>query len=154
MHSQKVKAKTKEWLRRYIPAEILGTLLSLTAAWIVYDHTHSFAIAAASGWVGEGLGFYGYFITTELLLSAKRYQEYSLVKRISLAAARASTNLFVEFVPAELLDNFFIRPLAMYSLPQLIHPYPIGFLAGKFSADALFYLLAIVGYEARKRWLH
>jgi hypothetical protein len=57
-------------------------------------------------------------------------------------------------MPAEILDNFFIRPFAMYIAPQYIHPYPIGFLAGKFSADLIFYALAIIGYESRKRWLH
>lgn len=154
VNGQKLKAKTKEWLRRYVPAEILGTICSLAAAWVAYSHTHSFIAAAASGWVGEGFGFYGYFITAELLLNAKRYSEHPFIKRVSLAAVTSSTNLIVEFVPAEVLDNFFIRPLAMYSFPQFIHPYPLGFLVGKFSADAIFYLLAIVGFEARKRWLH
>ena len=154
MNSLKLKSKTREWLHRYIPAEILGTVLALIAAWAVYAHTHSYISAAASGWVGEGFGFYGYFITTELILNSKFYREYSFLKRLPRAAARASTNLIVEFMPAELLDNFLIRPLAMYSIPQVIHPYPVGFLVGKFSADAVFYLFAIMGYEARKRWLH
>ena len=154
MHIQKMRAKTKEWLRRYIPAEILGTSLALIAAWIVFSRDHSFVAAAAAGWIGEGLGFYGYFVTSELLFNAKRYQGYPLIKRISLGIATASTNLIVEFMPAEILDNFLIRPLAMYSFPRFIHPYPIGFLVGKFSADAIFYLLAIIGYEAKKRWLH
>jgi hypothetical protein len=154
VNRRKLKTKTKEWLRRYIPAEILGTIFSLIAAWVAYSHTHSFIAAAASGWVGEGSGFYGYFITTELLLNAKHYKDHSLIKRVSLAITKASTNLLVEFAPAEILDNFIIRPFTMYSFPQFIHPYPIGFLAGKFSADAIFYIFAAVGYEARKRWLH
>jgi len=148
------RAKTREWLRRYIPAEILGTIGALLAAWVVYTHTHSYIAAAAAGWVGEGIGFYGYFITTELLLGSQKYSRYPLLKRISLAIATASANLFVEFLPAELLDNFIIRPFLMYLVPQYIHPYPLGFLVGKFSADILFYALAIVGYETRKRWLH
>lgn len=153
MNRSRLKEKTREWLRRYIPAEILGTIFALAAAWLVYSRTHSFIAATAAGWTGEGLGFYGYFIVSELLFNARRYQAYPPVKRVSRAAAKASTNLVVEFMPAELLDNFLIRPLTMYSFPQFIHPYPVGFLAGKFSADAIFYLLAIGGYEARKRWL-
>ena len=154
MPTQDFKSKRAEWLRRYIPAEILGTLFALLGAWTTYTHAHSYVAAAASGWVGEGIGFYGYFVTLELLQSAKRYGEHALWKRLSLAVAAASTNLLVEFLPAEVLDNFIIRPLAMYAAPLYIHPYPVGFLAGKFSADILFYALAIVGYEARKRWLH
>jgi len=42
----------------------------------------------------------------------------------------------------------------MYLAPHYIHPYPVGFLAGKFSADIIFYVFAVIGYELRKRWLH
>ena len=153
MDKQSLTAKRSEWLRRYIPAEILGTVTALIGAWSVYAHSHSFIAATASGWLGEGIGFYGYFVTLELVTNGKRYHEHTFVKRVSLAIAAASTNLLVEFLPAELLDNFIIRPYLLYLLPHYVHPYPLGFLAGKFSADALFYGLAIVGYEARKRWL-
>lgn len=146
-------SRRREWLRRYIPAEIIGTTTALIGAWVVYAHSRSFVLATASGWVGEGLGFYGYFISVELLASSRRYRDQSLLKRLALAVTAASTNLLVEFLPAELLDNFIIRPYLMFLVPHYIHPYPVGFLAGKFSADILFYALAIVGYEARKRWL-
>jgi hypothetical protein len=154
MDKQTFKTRRKEWLRRYIPAEILGTAAALLGAWAVYAHTGSFIAATASGWVGEGIGFYGYFITLELRANHQRYSQHSLIKRVSLAIAAASTNLLVEFLPAEVIDNFIIRPYLMFLLPHYIHPYPIGFLAGKFSADVLFYTLAIAGYEARKHWLH
>lgn len=146
--------KRKEWLRRYIPAEILGTTTALAGAWIAYAHTNSFVVATASGWVGEGIGFYGYFIALELATNAKRYRHHAFIKHVTLAITAASTNLLVEFLPAEVVDNFIIRPYLMYLLPHYIHPYPVGFLAGKFSADVLFYALAIVGYETRKRWLN
>lgn len=153
MPGQKLKQKTKEWARRYIPAEILGTAGALIAAWIVYVHTHSYVAAAAAGWIGEGIGFYGYFVSTELLLNARKYREHPFFKRVLLAVGIASSNLLVEFAPAEILDTFFIRPFAMFLAPQHIHPYPIGFLVGKFGADLVFYLLAVIGYETRKRWL-
>lgn len=153
MDHRPLKAKRKEWLRRYIPAEVLGTTLALAAAWVTFAHTHSFIAATASGWVGEGIGFYGYFITLELLAGSKRYSSRSPMRRVSLAITAASTNLLVEFLPAEILDNFIIRPYLMFLVPHYVHPYPLGFLVGKFSADIIFYALAIVGYEARKRWL-
>src|ERR1039458_2972151 len=153
MVNSRLRLKTKEWLRRYIPAEVLGTLLALIAASLVFSHSHSYVLAAGAGWVGEGIGFYGYFISTELIVNHQKYRHYSILKRLATVIGVASTNLFVEFAPAEILDNFFIRPYAMYIVPQYIHPYPIGFLVGKFSADIIFYMLAIVGYETRKRWL-
>ena len=140
-------------MRRYVPAEVIGTVIALMAAWGAYVHTHSYIVATASGWLGEGAGFYGYFITTELLLQHEKYRQHPVFKRLSKAVAAASTNLLVEFAPAEVLDNFFIRPFAMYEAPHYIRPYPLGFLVVKFSADIVFYALAIVGYELRKRWL-
>lgn len=146
-------SRKKEWLKRYIPAEILGTFIALIGAWSTYAHSHSYIAATATGWIGEGIGFYGYFITIELLQNHVRYAEHRIIKRLALAVVAASTNLLVEFMPAEVFDNFIIRPFAMYLAPQYIHPYPLGFLVGKFSADLIFYVLAVAGYEARKHWL-
>lgn len=146
-------SRKKEWLKRYVPAEVLGTIIALGGAWITYLHTHSYVAATATGWIGEGLGFYGYFITVELLQNHMRYAEHRTIRRMGLAVAAASTNLLVEFMPAEVFDNLIIRPFAMFVAPQYIHPYPFGFLVGKFSADLIFYILAIIGYEARKHWL-
>jgi len=153
MNHIKLRGKTKEWLYRYIPAEVLGTIGALLAAWAVYNNTNSYVAAAAAGWIGEGIGFYGYFVTSELLQNSKKYQQYPPIKRILLASAAASTNLLVEFLPAEILDNFIIRPYLMYLVPQYIHPYALGFLVAKFSADIIFYVFAIIGYETRKHWL-
>jgi len=154
MSQIKLKGKTREWLKRYIPAEALGSICALIAAWLVYSHTHSYITAAAAGWVGEGIGFFGYFITTELIQGSKKYYHLPLINRIFSAVTAASANLLVEFLPAEIIDNFLIRPYAMYIAPQYIHPYPLGFLVGKFSADIFFYIFAIIGYEVRKSLLH
>lgn len=153
MDKQKFKAKRNEWLRRYIPAEVLGTVTALIGAWATYAHTHSFIAATAAGWVGEGIGFYGYFITTELLIHTKRYRQHGIVKRVTFAISAASTNLLVEFMPAEIIDNILIRPYLMFLAPHYIHPYPLGFLVGKFSADLLFYVFAIAAYETKKHCL-
>ena len=154
MEKQSFKDKRKEWLRRYIVAELLGTVVALLAAWIVYAQSGSFIVATAAGWIGEGVGFYGYFITVELLFHATTYKQYKKLKRISLALAATSANIFMEFMPAEILDNLLLRPFLMYLAPHYIHPYPVGFLAGKLGADVLFYTLVITAYEARKHWLH
>lgn len=150
--TQTFKEKRKEWLKRYIPAEIIGTTTALLSAWVAYSQTGSFVIGAAAGWIGEGIGFFGYFITLELVHTHAYYQGYGLWRRLTLTVAAASRNLIVEFLPAEIIDNFIIRPFAMYAVPIYVHPYPLGFLIGKFAADIIFYGIAIVGYEGRKRW--
>ena len=146
------KQKNKEWLRRYIPAEILGTITALTAAMIAFGVSGSYITAAAAGWLGEAVGFFGYFISMELIAANTEYRSFPPFKKFIRAAKRSSTNLLIEFLPAELIDNFLIRPFLLYLGPLLIHPYVLGFLAGKFSADIVFYLFAIVGYETRKKW--
>lgn len=147
---QQTRNKLREWTRRYLPAEILGTITALLAAWISFEHTHSYLAATAAGLLGEGIGFFGYFITAELATHSREYRDKPFFKRIGLIIAKASTNLLVEFGPAELLDTYLVRPVAMFIIPQHIHPYVVGFLVAKFSADILFYAIAIAGYETRK----
>lgn len=146
--------KRREWIRRYLPAEIAGTICALLASSVTFYYTHSYAAGAAIGWVSEGIGFFGYFITAELTKSSKQFMSYPLLKRLWLTTSTASTNLFVEFLPAEIVDNFLVRPAAMYLIPHYIHPYVVGFFIAKLSADSVFYLFAILGYETRKHWLN
>lgn len=153
MNRQSLQTKTRQWLRRYIPAEIFGTILSVVAAWITFGQTHSYVAAAGAGWIGEGIGFFGYFIVLEFLESHRQFGNDSYWKRIVLAVRVASTNLLVEFLPAEIIDNVLIRPYLMFIVPQHIKPYAIGFLVAKFGADIIFYMFAVIGYESRKRWL-
>lgn len=149
----KISDRTRGWLKRYIPAEIIGTVLAASAAFVTFSHTHSYAAASGAGWLGEGIGFFGYFITIELRANAERYKQYAFFKRISLAFGAATTNLLIEFLPAEIIDNLIIRPYLMFIVPQHIKPYGVGFLVGKFTADILFYALSICGLELRKHWL-
>jgi hypothetical protein len=153
MAGNTLKRKAKEWVRRYAPAEALGLSVALVTAWFVFAHTHSYIAAAAAGIVAQGTSFYGYFITLELVLHTNKYREYPLFRRLFLAVGIAGASLFAEFAPAAILDSLFIRPLALYLVPQLLHPYPLGFLVGVLCADAIFYLVAIVGYEGKKKWL-
>lgn len=59
-------------------------------------------------------------------------------------------NLLVEFGPAELLDTFAVRPLAMYAASPVVGQVVTGVILGKIAADAVFYTLAIIGYEVCK----
>ncbi|MEO8863152.1 MAG: hypothetical protein ABI354_02405 [Candidatus Saccharimonadales bacterium] len=151
MNKQVTKHKFKEWLHRYLIAELLGTLLALGFAYISFVHTHSYIIAAAAGLLGEGIGFYGYFITAELVVNGKAYRSMPLLKRLSSIIYRSSTNLLVEFAPAEVIDTIFVRPFLMYYAPQHLKPYALGFIVGKFAADGIFYIFAISGYELKRR---
>ncbi len=152
MNSEKARRKFKEWFRRYFVAELLGTLIASVFAYLAFSHSHSYIIAATSGFVGEGIGFYGYFIISQLLTNGRAYKSMPFVKRIASIISKSSTNLIIEFAPAEIIDNLFIRPFLMFYVPQHIKPYAFGFIVGKLLADSLFYVFAIVGYEFKKRY--
>jgi len=145
------KSKFKEWFSRYVFAEALGAAIAVGFAYVAFARSHSYAVAAGAGFVGEGIGFYGYFVTSELVSNSQAYRTLSLVKRLAAIIAKSSTNLIIEFAPAEIIDNIFIRPFLMFYIPQHLRPYALGFLTGKLAADVLFYVFAIVGYELKKR---
>lgn len=151
MRTDKTKQKFTEWLRRYMVAELLGTLIALGFAYAAFHQSHSYVLAAAAGFVGEGIGFYGYFITSELVTNSRTYRGLRWTRRLGAIIAKSSTNLLIEFAPAEVVDNFFIRPFLMYYMPQHVRPYALGFVVGKFAADLLFYAFAICGYELKRR---
>jgi len=132
-------------------AEALGAAIAVGFAYVAFARSHSYAVAAGAGFVGEGIGFYGYFVTSELVSNSQAYRTLSLVKRLAAIIAKSSTNLIIEFAPAEIIDNIFIRPFLMFYIPQHLRPYALGFLTGKLAADVLFYVFAIVGYELKKR---
>jgi len=151
MDAKKVNSKFREWFKRYFIAECLGTILSLCFAYIAYSQSHSYLIAAGAGFIGEGIGFYGYFIVSELLFNRRKYRNLPSLKRLSKVISRSGTDLVIEFGPAEVIDNILIRPFLMFYVPQHIEPYALGFIVGKFAADIIFYIFAICGYEFKKR---
>jgi hypothetical protein len=151
MKREKANQKFKEWLGRYFIAELLGTFLAVAFAYSTFTRSHSYIIAAGAGFIGEGLGFYGYFIASELLTNAKAYKALPFLRRMTAIISKSSTNLMIEFMPAEVVDNIFVRPFLIYYMPQHVKPYVLGFIVGKLSADAIFYLFAIGGYEIKKR---
>lgn len=150
-HGAKTKRKFKEWAARYFLAESLGTILAICFAYGIFRHTHSYAWAAGAGFLGEGIGFYGYFIASELAINSEVYKALPPLRRLVAIIANSSSNLVIEFAPGEIFDNLFVRPFLMFYLPQHVKPYLLGFLIGKLAADALFYIFAIVGYETKKR---
>jgi hypothetical protein len=115
--------RVREWFARYAPAEAGAT--------------------AYAGAVGDGVGFYGVLFVRDLRRQPRRSRG---------RLARTVRALVVEFGPAELLDSFVVRPLAMYLAAKWLGHATAGVLAGKVAADAVFYAVAIIGYELRKHF--
>lgn len=56
--SRRRRRKLAEWVRRYLPCEIAGTVGELGAAALLWGLTESFAAAAVAASVGASVGFY------------------------------------------------------------------------------------------------
>ncbi len=152
MAKTKFMHKLNEWLRRYLPAELVGTCTALLGAFAGRELSGSLAVAAIAGNVSEFVGYYGYFGVKEALEQYNRHHHHTRLLRLVLTAAKTARNLAIEFGVAELCDSLFFRPFFMYMGAQLVPNFALGIFLGKVAADVLFYSIAIVGYEVKKRW--
>jgi hypothetical protein len=148
-----IRHKLKEWVGRYLPAELLGTITALAAAWTVHAASDSLISAAVAGAIGECVGFYGCMVVREAFRNDARHCHHGRRRRLWLTGSRTVRDLLIEFGPAELVDTVLVRPLFMYLLPSLLDNFTAGILLGKLAADAIFYSLAIGAYELKQQYL-
>ena len=133
--------RLREWFARYAPAEVGATLGAL----VVSSAVQPFGVAAATafaGSIGDGLGFYAVLFVRDLRGRPRGPR--------GRAVANTLRALVLEFGPAEVLDSFLVRPLAMYLGARWLGNATAGVVAGKVAADVVFYTLAILAYELRK----
>lgn len=138
----------RQWVRRYLPAEVVGAFTAVLASYLGYKLTNNYILAAYCATIGENIGYYGSILTRDLLLAYKgRKNNYSLKDTY-----RVIRNMFIEFGFAELLDSLVIRPSCMYFFPKLINNLILGTFLGKIVADLIFYVPTIFFYELKKKY--
>ena len=147
-----MKHKVKEWVRRYLPAEILSVIVTLVASLVVFKATGSNVTTALAGtWAGN-IAYFGYILVADIWKTYFACQVNANTYRFS-TFIRNFQALLVEFGFAEVIDSFLIRPALMYYLPLLVGNLAGGILLAKFAADITFYIPAIIGYEFSKKKL-
>ncbi|MEV4534019.1 hypothetical protein AB0J82_09330 [Asanoa sp. NPDC049518] len=122
----------RAWLSRYAPAEAAGIAGALLAT-APFDDPGA---AAVAGTVGETVGFYAMIFARDVRAGAR--------------PAGVVRDMVLEFGPAELLDTLLVRPAAMYLATRALGTTTTGVVVGKLAADAVFYAVAIIGYELRR----
>jgi ornithine decarboxylase len=133
--------RVREWIGRYLVAELAGLTTALLAALAVTSwDPDQLAVAAYASALGEGVGFYAGFLVVRYL---REEIDGPPRRRIAVIVAAA----VVEFGPAEIVDTVLIRPAAMYLASWATGNVIIGVLIGKVAADVVFYGLAITSYE-------
>jgi len=147
-----MKEKIKEWLKRYVPAEIFATIGAILGSWLIFIITGNRILSAYTGTIGENTGFYGFIFIREHI---KDFKDSKRKKKKHGAAGFFKTikNLVLEFGFSEFLDSFIVRPFCMYIFPILIQNYGIGIIVGKIVADVVFYIPTIIAYELRKKYV-
>jgi hypothetical protein len=145
-----VKNKIKEWIRRYLLAEILSTALSLATAWVIHRTTGDNVIAAFVGSAMASISFYGIIAYSDVRKNLKHHRKHDLSYDF-VVYFKDLRNLIIEFGPSEILDVLAVRPFFMYLIPKIIGEFVLGTFIGKMIADVIFFIPAIVMYEVRKK---
>jgi hypothetical protein len=141
--------KLREWIRRYLPCEIAGTIAELGGAAIAYQATGSLAAAAIIATIGASAGYYSAAYVTAVRWSY-RGNNRQRPARVLMSNLLALRSVVVEFGPAELIDSIAVRPVAFYVGPQIFDNTIAGWVFAKLISDLAFYLIAIVSYEQFK----
>jgi hypothetical protein len=142
--------KSVEWVRRYLPCEIAGTVGELGGVAIAYLLTGSVVAAAIVATVGSSVGYYATAYGAAVRAAYGQCGHRRRVWQVVAANGLALRSIAVEFGPAEAIDSLAIRPVAFYLGPQLFDNMLTGWIVGKVVADVGFYVLAICSYERFK----
>lgn len=147
-----MRQKILVWIKRYLLADIISTILSLGTAWLIMESTEDRVLAAFVGSAVASISFYGIIAISDVRKSIKKHrienQKYKI--KSFLIDFR---NLIIEFGPAELLDVLAVRPFFMYLIPKLTGDFLLGTFIGKMIADVIFFIPAILMFELRKKHL-
>ena len=147
------RQKLMEWVRRYLPCEIAGTVGELGGAAVAYLLTGSVAAAAIAATVGASVGYYAAAYISAVRWAYRERSHRGWAARILVANLFALRSVAIEFGPAELVDSIAIRPLAYYLGPVMFDNVVAGWIFGKFVSDIGFYVLAVFSYERFNRLL-
>jgi hypothetical protein len=147
-----MKNKIREWLRRYLLADILSTVLSLATAWIIHRTTGDNVLAAFVGSAMASISFYGIIAYGDVRKSLKHHRKHALRYNFK-SYFKDLRNLLIEFGPSEILDVLAVRPFFMYLMPKLMGEFLLGTFVGKMIADVVFFIPAVIMYEIRKKHL-
>jgi hypothetical protein len=147
-----VKNKAKEYIKRYLPAEIISIVVTLLSSVLTYRLTKSNLTTALVGtWVGT-LGYFGTILLTDVFITN---QDFAL-KNKAYTFKTFGLNiraLLIEFGIAEIFDSLFVRPALMYYIPIWLNDIFLGVILAKFAADITFYVPAIIAFELTKKKL-
>lgn len=149
--------KLKEWLGRYLPAEIFSYVLILISFWVVYLATKDDYLTAVIGtWVGF-IGYYG-LLTSRTIYASKVQIEENGRNYVTKDFKADLRNLLIEFGPATIIRFVIVTtPIIMAFFVSIFNDPGYGQLATTLLADYIvFYAIVIPSWEfvKRKKMMH
>src|SRR3954467_12193708 len=91
------RRKLMEWVRRYLPCEIAGTVGELGGAAVAYWLTGSMAAAAITATVGPAAGYYPAPSTSPVRWACREYNGRPTARRLLVANLFAVRSVAIEF---------------------------------------------------------
>lgn len=131
-------------VRRYLPAEVVGTAAALAALLATTRAGSRLGAAVVAATWAEAAAFYVFVSLRELRDARARCGWPTAV----LATTRGVVS---EFGVAEAADVLVLRPVAMLFFARTLGNPVVGAIAGKLAADVVFYALAAPAYVLRVR---
>jgi hypothetical protein len=144
--------KVKEWVIRYVPANIFTTLVVLFISWITIVLTNNGILAAFLASICGTISYYAFMLVRDVIISRHSYIQQNK-KYNWLSFIKNARNIILEFGIGELLDTLLIGPFFLYIMPIILHNYALGIIVGKYLSDIFFYIPTIISYELRKKHL-
>ena len=141
--------KPKEWSARYLFPElaaIFSALLGTNLAYVLDPAVTIVAVSFVAAW-SENIGYYVVVISRDLATE----RTSGNIRPICLTIRSVARNLLIEFGAAECIDSLLLRPSCMYIAMSYIDSPSVATLLGKLTSDVGFYLVAVAGYETRKK---
>lgn len=142
-----------EWIRRYVPQEVVALLAALYAANVLRplfldgSFTWSKIAAAYVVTIADAIAYYNYAFVRELI--RHRHNSSRGMKVIVLAFR----DVLLEYSIADTIDTVITRPFFMYWCPHLLGNINLGVIVGQVMAGTTFYAMVVPAYEWRKRHL-
>ena len=129
------------YLVRYGPAELCGTIFAYVGSFITYRRTGSEIWAAYGATIFEDIGFYGTVFVRDVR------NDYKTAKKEGRSygwrgVLYTVVRLIAEFGIAEFLDSLIVRPASIGIATHLLGR-KLGVLIGKIIADFIFYFTCI-----------
>jgi hypothetical protein len=145
-----MRQKIREWLKRYIPAEIAAIIMGISFSLLTYAITNNRIATAYAGSISDSIGYYSVISLRDIAESKKHHKKKN--KKYGYSSFMKNIrNIVLEFGFSEFFDSLVIRPFMMYIFPLLLGNMIFGVLAGKIIADIIFYIPTIIAYELRKK---